>query len=143
MRFEDRTHLETHVNTLPTAIISSSSCDSVDAPSTGLSKEKNIIEHCATHLSPPSISHQNAFKSGLINLEVVPDSLDDLCPEKVPTEYNSAIVDDTPCYFRPRCLPPLQDDIMKEELSEMLNSRIISPSSSAWDFLMNVGTRKN
>lgn len=94
-----------------------------------------IEDQCTANLSHIPESFRENLKLALINMNVIVDSFDDLCPAKLPIEHEFELIDDWPIYFKPRRLLPLLNNVVEKEVSGTLKKGFIRPIVSPWVFM--------
>ena len=70
-------------------------------------------------------------------------SLDDLRPADVPVTHSFELKDPSPNRHASRRLPPRHNGVVRQELDNMLEAGIITPSVSAWLFPVVIASKKD
>ena len=73
---------------------------------------------------------------------IVATSLDDLRPDEVPIKHHFELDNTNPIYHSARGMAPLYNAIVRKELDKVLEAGIITPSISAWSFLVVIVSKK-
>ena len=86
---------------------------------------------------------QDTISFTLRDYGIVAWSLDDLRRPDVSVTHSSELTDETPNNNGPRRLPPRHTKVVKEEIDKMLETGIITPSTSAWSFPVVIASEKD
>ena len=107
--------------------------------SNGVNEEVKILRERLAHLDNEA---QSFINTALMDKSTVTASLDDLRPAEVPIKHDFELDNTNPIYHSARRMASLHIAIVRKELDKMMESGIITPSSSAWSFPIVIVSKK-
>lgn len=107
-----------------------------------LLREKERSTLLASKVSYLGVGSSKTFCQYILESYIIVWSTKDLSPAEVPVRHFSELTNESPILNRLRSMAPKRNEIVRKEIIDMLEARIVVPASSAWSFPVVIATNK-